>query len=178
MTWYDQNPRFLGCGYEGSKFPRKFEKIEKACKIRESWNSRVVYSVALWLALSALSPLIQRTLLLSACIGVSFNCNVPRSTRQSRLVRLKPGSRPQLIDSSPGYIVSSTEFYRSRTELIVNRTNKDCWVGLKSTMDNMYDHPSSSMRLEGVWMVIHGSSGGLCHGWLFELFEGGFPLIV
>ena len=128
MTWYDQNPRFLGCGYEGSKFPRKFEQIEKACKIRESWNSRVVYSVALWLALSALSPLIQRTLLLSPCIGVSFNCNVPRSTRQSRLVRLKPGSRPQLIDSSPGYIVSSTDFNPSRSELIVNRTNNDCWA--------------------------------------------------
>ena len=33
-------------------------------------------------------------------------------------------------------------------------------VGLKSTMDNMDDHPSSSIGLEGVWMVIHGSSRG------------------
>ena len=34
------------------------------------------------------------------------------------------------------------------------------WLGLKSTMDNMDDHPSSSIGLEGVCVVIHGSSGG------------------
>ena len=33
-------------------------------------------------------------------------------------------------------------------------------IGLNSTMDNMDDHPSSSIGLEGVWMVIHGSSVG------------------
>ena len=49
-------------------------------------------------------------------------------TQQSRLVRLSPGSRYPVIDSSAGYVVSSTEFNRSRTELIVNRTNNDCWV--------------------------------------------------
>ena len=49
-------------------------------------------------------------------------------TQQSRLVRLNPGSRPPLIDSSTGSIVSSTDFYRSRTELVVNRTNNDCWA--------------------------------------------------
>ena len=31
---------------------------------------------------------------------------------------------------------------------------------VKSTMDNMDDHPSSSIGLESVWMVIHGSSVG------------------
>ncbi len=45
------------------------------------------------------------------------------ATQLSRLVRSSPGSRPQLIDSSSGYLVSSTELYRSRTELIMNRTN-------------------------------------------------------
>ena len=35
----------------------------------------------------------------------------------------------------------------------------------KSTMDNMDEHESSSIGLEGVGIVIHGSSGG-------------FPLIV
>ena len=33
-------------------------------------------------------------------------------------------------------------------------------VGLRSTMDNMDDHPSSIIGLEGLWMVIHGSSRG------------------
>ena len=38
--------------------------------------------------------------------------------------------------------------------------SKKWGVGLKSTMDNMDGHPSSSIGLEGVWMVSHGSSGG------------------
>ena len=37
-------------------------------------------------------------------------------------------------------------------------------LGLKSTMDNMDDHPPSSIGLEGVWMVIHGSSRGSMDG--------------
>ena len=42
-----------------------------------------------------------------------------KGTQQSRLVRLSPGSRYPVIDSSPGYTVSSSEFDRSRTELIM-----------------------------------------------------------
>ena len=30
LTQYDWNLRFLGGSYEGSKFPRKFEKFEKS----------------------------------------------------------------------------------------------------------------------------------------------------
>ena len=33
-------------------------------------------------------------------------------------------------------------------------------VGLNSTMDNMDDHPSSFMGVEGVWIVIHVFSEG------------------
>ncbi len=54
-------------------------------------------------------------------------------TQQSRLVWLSPGPRHPVIDSSTGYTVSSTEVYRSRNELIVNRTNNDCWVSGKSS---------------------------------------------
>ena len=48
--------------------------------------------------------------------------------QQSRLVRLNPGSRYPVIDSSHGYLVSSTEVNRSRAELNLNRTNNDCRV--------------------------------------------------
>ena len=56
-------------------------------------------------------------------------------TEQSRSVRLNLGSRYPVVDSSPGSVVSSAEFDRSRTELVVNRTNNDRWVRFPTFSD-------------------------------------------
>ena len=69
----------------------------------------------------------------------------------------------------------------ARHHLVVpkGRCFKECHnssIGLNSTMENIDDHPSSSIGPESVSIVVHGSSG--VHGWLFGLLKGGYPLII